>query len=93
MANAGRIAMAGPVQLWHDADAAALSGVAEASRDPDPLRRFLLLAESCDTRSRGDAAELGGVGLQTVRDWVLRFKVGGPKAPIDPKPPGNIKGH
>ena len=30
------------------------------------------------TGSRGDAAEIGGVGLQTVRDWVLQFNAEGP---------------
>ncbi len=32
------------------------------------------VAEIFDGGSRGDAARLGGVGLQTVRDWVLRFR-------------------
>ena len=48
--------------------------MAEASRDPDQLRRLLSLAEIYDGGSRGDAARIGDVGLQTVRDWVLRFR-------------------
>ncbi len=80
--------MAAPIELRDDFDAARLRGLAKASRDPDQLRRLLSLAEICDGGSRGDAARIGGVGLQTVRDWVLRFNGGGPHALIDPKPPG-----
>ena len=38
--------------------------------------------------TRGDAARLGGVGLQTVRDWALRFNERGPEGLIDPKGSG-----
>src|SRR3954453_14518415 len=31
----------------------------------------------------------GGVGLQTVRDWVVRFNARGPEGLIDGKAPGN----
>jgi transposase len=31
----------------------------------------------------------GGVGLQTIRDWVLRFNARGPAGLIDGKAPGN----
>ncbi len=80
--------MAAAVRLRDDFDAARLRGLAKASRDPDQLRRLLSLAEICDGGSRGDAARIGGVGLQTVRDWVLRFNAGGPEGLIDAKPPG-----
>jgi transposase len=46
------------------------------------------LAEIYDGGTRGDAAKIGGVGLQTVRDWVLRFKARGPEGLIDGKAPG-----
>ena len=80
--------MATPVRLRDDFGSAALRRLAKASRDPDRLRRLLSLAEISDGGSRGDAAKIGGVGLQTVRDWVLRFNAGGPEGLIDPKPPG-----
>ncbi len=80
--------MAAAVRLRDDFDAARLRGLAKASRDPDQLRRLLSLAEICDGGSRGYAARIRGVGLQTVRDWVLRFNAGGPEGLIDPKPPG-----
>jgi transposase len=44
MANERRFAMAAPVQLRDDFGAAALRGLAKASRDPGQLRRLLSLA-------------------------------------------------
>ncbi len=82
--------MAAPVQLRDDFDAAALRGLAKASRDTGQLRRLLALAEIYDGGSRGDAARIGGVGLQTVREWVLRFNARGPEGLIDAKAPGQV---
>ena len=31
-----------------------------------------------DTRTRTEAAKIGGVGLQIIRDWVLHFNERGP---------------
>jgi len=80
--------MASPIMLRKDFDARRLRDLAKASRDPDQLRRLLSLAEIYDGGSRGDAARLGGVGLQTVRDWVVRFNERGPEGLIDPKGSG-----
>ena len=80
--------MVAAVRLRGDFDAARLRGLAKASRDPDQLRRLLSLAEIYSGGSRGDAARIGDGGVQTVRDWVLRFNEGGPEGLIDPKPPG-----
>ena len=41
-----------------------------------------------DGGKRVDAAALGGVGLQIIRDWVLRFNAEGPDGLIDRKAPG-----
>jgi transposase len=80
--------MAAAIGLRNNFDAPALRALAKASRDPDQLRRLLSLAEIYDGGSRGAAARLGGVGLQTVRDWVLRFNADGPEGLIDPKGSG-----
>ena len=48
----------------------------------------MALAKIYDGGSCGEAARIGGVGLQTVRDWVLRFNAGGPDGLIDAKHPG-----
>jgi transposase len=53
-------------------------------------RRLLALAEIYEGGSRTKAARVGGVGLQTVRDWVVRFNAHGPEALIDGKAPRNI---
>jgi transposase len=50
---------------------------------------LLALAEIYDGGSRTKAARIGGVGLQTVRDWVVRFNARGPEGLIDGKAPGN----
>jgi transposase len=41
-----------------------------------------------DGGTRADAARLGGVGLQTLRDWVLRFNAKGPDGLVDGKSTG-----
>ena len=66
-----------------------LRRLAKASSDAGQARRLLALAEIFDGGSRTDAARIGGVGLQTVRDWVLRFNARGPEGLIDGKAPGN----
>jgi len=54
----------------------------------DQTRRLLALASIYDGGSRRLAGRLGGVGLQIVRDWVLRFNAHGPDGLIDRKAPG-----
>ena len=49
----------------------------------------MTLAMIYDGASRTQAAEAGGVTLQVVRDWVLRFNARGPAGLIDRKPPGH----
>ena len=39
-------------------------------------------------RSRTEAARIGGVTLQIIRDWVLKFNAAGPDGLIDRKAPG-----
>ena len=38
----------------------------------------MAIATILDDGSRSDAAKVGGVTLQIVRDWVLRFNAQGP---------------
>jgi transposase len=37
---------------------------------------------------RSDAARTGGVGVQIVRDWVVRFNAKGPDGLVNGKAPG-----
>jgi transposase len=80
--------MAAAISLRDDYDGAALRALAKASKDASQTRRLLCLALIYDGGRRGDAAALGGVGLQIIRDWVLRFNAEGPAGLIDRKAPG-----
>ena len=61
------------VALREDFDGPGLRRLAKASKDAGQSRRLLALAEIYDGGKRGDAARIGDVGLQVIRDWVLRF--------------------
>ena len=80
--------MGGAIALRTDYDGASLRRLAKASGDANQTRRLLALAVIYDGGKRSDAAALGGVGLQIVRDWVLRFNAEGPVGLIDRKAPG-----
>lgn len=76
------------IALREDYDGAALRRLAQASNDANQTRRLLALAVVYDGGKRSDAAEVGGVTLRIVRDWVLRFNAEGPPGLIDRKAPG-----
>ena len=80
--------MAAAVSLRPDYDCAELRRIARRSRDPGQTRRLLALATIYDGGSRSEAAAVGGVGLQTVRDGVLGFNQDGPDGLVDGKAPG-----
>jgi transposase len=80
--------MGQPIALRLDYDAARLRRIARESEDADQVRRLLALAVIYDEGSRTEAAEVGGVTVQVVRDWVLRFNAYGPEGLIDRKAPG-----
>ncbi len=66
-----------------------MRALAKRSADAAQTRRLLALAAIYDGGSRAEAARLGGVGLQTVRDWVLAFNAEGPPGLVNGKAPGN----
>src|ERR1700689_814277 len=74
--------------LRSDFDAAKVRAAGRASRDAGQTRRLLALAEIYDGASRTQAAKIGGVTLQIVRDWVVKFNAFGPDGLIDKKAPG-----
>lgn len=76
------------VALREDFDGRGLRRLARASKDAGQSRRLLALAEIYDGGRRTDAARVGDVGLQVIRDWVLRFNAKGPDGLIDGKAPG-----
>ena len=66
--------MAAAIALREDYDGPMLRRLARASQDAKQTRRLLSLAVIYDGGRRSEAADLGGVTLQIIRDWVLRFK-------------------
>ncbi len=80
--------MGQPLSLRPDYGAPDLRAAARRSKDAAQARRLLALAAICDGASRTEAARLGGVTLQIVRDWVLRFNAEGPDGLVDRKAPG-----
>lgn len=71
-----------------DFDAAQLRLLASHSRDANQARRLLSLAAIYDGINRKDAAILGGMDRQTLRDWVLRFNDKGPDGLLNHKSSG-----
>jgi transposase len=81
--------MAAAIGLREDFGSAELRSLAKTVKDAAQARRLLALAVIHDGGSRTDAARIGGVGLQIIRDWVLRFNADGPGGLINGKAPGN----
>ncbi len=77
-----------PLALRADFDAAALRMAARRSKNAAQARRLLALAAVYDGGTRSEAAQIGGVTRQIVRDWVVKFNATGPDGLIDRKPPG-----
>ncbi len=69
--------MAAAVEVRGDYSANRVLKAAKASSDAGQCRRLLAIAAILDGGSRSEAAKIGGVGLQTVRDWVAAFQRGG----------------
>ena len=76
------------VPLRTDFTADQLRAIARRTKDGPQARRLLALAAIYDGASRTEAARIGGVTLQIVRDWVLKLNAHGPDGLIDRKAPG-----
>ncbi len=76
------------IPLRADFDAQQLRLMAKRAKDGPQTRRLLALAAIYDGTSRTEAATIGGVTLQVVRDWVLRFNARGPEGLVNGKAPG-----
>ena len=77
-----------PIPLRADFDAQMVRSAAKRSKDGPQARRLLALAVIYEGATRTEAAKIGGVTLQIVRDWVVKFNAHGPDGLIDHKPPG-----
>ena len=61
---------------------------AKRAKDAAQARRLLAIASVLDGASREDAAKIGGMDRQTLRDWVIRFNEQGPDGLINIPSPG-----
>ena len=80
--------MSAPIPLRRDFGASHLRGLARKTKDGPQARRLLALAAIYDGATRTEAAKIGGVGLQIIRDWVLHFNERGPDGLLNGKSPG-----
>jgi putative transposase len=80
--------MAAPIPLRGNFDASQLRVLARKMKDGPQARRLLALAAIYEGATRSEAAKIGGVGVQIIRDWVLRFNARGPDALLDGRAPG-----
>jgi transposase len=80
--------MAAAIGLGADHGADDLRRLARASQDAGQTRRLLASAAIYDGGSRTEAARVGGLSLQIVRDWVLRFNAEGPAGLVSRKAQG-----
>jgi len=62
--------------------------LAQRAKDAGQARRLLAIAAVLDGSSREEAARLGGMDRQTLRDWVIRFNDEGPEGLINIPSPG-----
>lgn len=71
------------VTLRTDYSAAELRRLATATLNANQSRRLLSLAAVLDGMNRTEAARIGGMDRQTLRDWVHRFNQHGPEGLLD----------
>src|SRR4029078_8147529 len=76
------------ILLRGDFDASRLRSLAKKAKDGPQARRLLALAAIYDGAMRTEAAKIGGVGLQIVRGWGIRFNASGPVGLLNGKAPG-----
>jgi transposase len=62
--------------------------LAKRAKDAAQARRLLAIAAVLDGASREEAATIGGMDRQTLRDWVVRFNAEGPEGLINKPSPG-----
>ncbi len=67
------------IALRDDYDSIQLRRLAKRSGDTRQVRRLLALAAAYDGMSRAEAAKVGGMDRQTLRDWAHRFNEDGPE--------------
>lgn len=80
--------MPAAICVREDFTARELRRLAARAKDANQGRRLLALAAVRDGMSRGEAAKIGGMDRQTLRDWVHRFNAEGPEGLANRPAPG-----
>jgi len=80
--------MAAAIKLRDDFSARDLRQLAAKATDANQARRLLALAAVRAGHDRDEAARLGGMDRQTLRDWVHAFNERGPEGLVNAKAPG-----
>jgi transposase len=80
--------MSAAISVRDDFEAEELHVLAGRVKDANQARRLLAIAAVLDGMDREEAARIGGMDRQTLRDWVHRFNAQGPEGLINIKPPG-----
>jgi transposase len=81
--------MPAAVRMRTDYSADQLRRLAAATKNANQSRRLLSLAAVVDGMNRTEAACIGGMDRQTLRDWVHRFNKYGPEGLTDTWSKGN----
>ena len=81
--------MPAAVRLRTDFSPLELRRLAAATKNANQSRRLLSLAAVLDGMSRAEAARIGGMDRQTLRDWVHRFNEHGPDGLKDTRSKGH----
>src|SRR6476660_9645975 len=76
------------VPVRTDYTASEVRRFARRAKDGAQARRLLALAAVLDGASREEAAKIGGMDRQTLRDWVIRYNEQGPDGLINIPSPG-----
>jgi len=82
------VAMAAAVELKGAQSSKEFRRLAATAKDANQARRLLALAAIRDGKCRAEAARIGGMDRQTLRDWVHALNAKGVDGLINRKAPG-----
>jgi Winged helix-turn helix len=81
-------AMGHAIPVRTDYTAGEVRRFAQRAKGAAQARRLLAIAAVLEGASRGEAAKIGGMDRQTLRDWVIRFNEQGADGLINIPSPG-----
>jgi transposase len=76
------------IEVRTDYSSKELRRLASRGKNAGQARRLLAIAAVLEGAAREEAAKIGGMDRQTLRDWVIRFNEQGPDGLINKSAPG-----